>query len=296
MRKSFTIASLAALVSLTLVACGDQQPAQQAQAAVYSSVADCQSQSPDPGLCQAAFAASQANLPRISSKAECEAQFGYGNCETRRDNGQDVFGPMMAGFIVGSMIDNNNNRRYDPVYRDRDGDYFSGGRSMGYRADTYQDHGRTVYRAPRSVTYSNDNASTPVASPAPVVKRAGFGSTGDKQRTASTVVSAPTVASTGYKASAYAPAKKYTSAAPTASKPSNGWGSTTPSYKASNDNSRPAYKSSGSSYKSSTSGGWGSSSSSSSSSGYKSSGSSYKSSSSGGGYKSSSSSSSSRRR
>jgi uncharacterized protein YgiB involved in biofilm formation len=75
---------------------------------VYSSVADCKAEHPGQA-CDTAWQASvgehDSTAPRYTNQQECEAQYGVGHCESRQ--GGQVFMPLMAGFILGQMLNNN---------------------------------------------------------------------------------------------------------------------------------------------------------------------------------------------
>jgi uncharacterized protein YgiB involved in biofilm formation len=309
MRKSILALAAMSVVSLSLAACGQQQP-QQPLSKFDVAVADCMAgmDNPNRDACVQAVSSAQQNAPRYSAKSQCEAQFGYGNCESRSENGQDIYGPLITGMLISQMLNSNNNGW-------RDNNYWRGDNYRTYyRSYSTSNPNFRTYHPPKASSYarsySNDNYA-----PAPTVKRGGFGQTAanksyDKAR--AVPVTASTSASS-YKAS---PASSYNSPATSASSYNTakrgGFGAT-----AANDNSasyktKPtssgwassSYKaapSSSSSYKAPSSSSWGSSSSSSS---YKSpsksssswgssssSSSSYKSSSSSSSYKSSSSSS-----
>jgi uncharacterized protein YgiB involved in biofilm formation len=64
-----------------------------------------------PEACEADYQAAQALHPQVApkylSKAECEADFGSGQCETapqQTSAGGSVFMPMMMGYMMGSML------------------------------------------------------------------------------------------------------------------------------------------------------------------------------------------------
>ncbi len=95
---------------LTLAACGQSPPS---DAKFFSKVEDC---IPVKGesACRESLAKSEqdfvAEAPRFNRQEECEADFGAGNCETRRTGSGSFFMPMMMGYMMG-------NRFNRPVYR-----------------------------------------------------------------------------------------------------------------------------------------------------------------------------------
>jgi uncharacterized protein YgiB involved in biofilm formation len=91
------------LAAVALAGCGRQQDA----ARVYTSVDQCRAEQPAQA-CDAAWQASvgehDATAPKFSDKAQCEAQYGVGHCETRQSDHGGFFMPMMAGFMIGQMM------------------------------------------------------------------------------------------------------------------------------------------------------------------------------------------------
>jgi uncharacterized protein YgiB involved in biofilm formation len=73
---------------------------------VYSSLADCRAEHPTGQICDSAWQASvgehDKTAPRFTQKQQCEAQYGVGHCESREGGG--FFMPMMAGFVIGQML------------------------------------------------------------------------------------------------------------------------------------------------------------------------------------------------
>ncbi|GGK04420.1 DUF1190 domain-containing protein [Luteimonas terricola] len=93
---------------LLLVACA-QQPEVQTSEGLFTSVETCTTETMDPSMCRQAFEHAQvqadAVAPRYASVAECEAEFGEGQCSTRQQAGGGSFvGPMMAGFFLSQMM------------------------------------------------------------------------------------------------------------------------------------------------------------------------------------------------
>lgn len=80
--------------------------------------------------------------PRFDSQALCEEQFGASQCFQRNSGGSSFFTPLLTGFLIGQVLNNNSSRyAYSGLYRDRrdrdggwytpSGAYLSGGN--GYR-------------------------------------------------------------------------------------------------------------------------------------------------------------------
>jgi uncharacterized protein YgiB involved in biofilm formation len=91
------------LAAVALAGCERHQD----QAKVYTSLEECRAEQPAQA-CDTAWQASvgehDATAPKFSDKAQCEAQYGVGHCETRQGGG--FFMPMMAGFMIGRMMNN----------------------------------------------------------------------------------------------------------------------------------------------------------------------------------------------
>ena len=92
---------------LLLVACA-QQPEVQTSEGLFTSVEACAAETMDPSMCRQAFEHAQAQAdavaPRYTSIAECEAEFGQGQCATRQQAGGSFVGPLMAGFVLSQML------------------------------------------------------------------------------------------------------------------------------------------------------------------------------------------------
>jgi|SRR5690554_2878023 len=106
-RSSKTALLLMGSAPLLLVACA-RQPEVQTSEGLFTSVEACATETMDPAMCRQAFEHAQAQAdavaPRYASVAECEAEFGEGQCATRQQAGGSFVGPMMAGFVLSQMI------------------------------------------------------------------------------------------------------------------------------------------------------------------------------------------------
>ena len=187
MRKSKIInLTLATSVSAwALASCSEQAPAPKAvteTAPIFTTVAECVAGGNTEQLCKTSIDQAQAAVPKFSAKAQCEAEYGVGNCESRSSsNGGSWFGPAMAGFFVGQMLSNNGGgysngyeagRRDEerrrgsaaPVIVGRNGALSSNGRSLGVNATR---NASGSYVAPRQATVSRSYTSS--------TSRGGFG-------------------------------------------------------------------------------------------------------------------------
>jgi uncharacterized protein YgiB involved in biofilm formation len=122
MKKSHSIKlALLGSASMALVACGDDTPPDDAQ--FYSDAKACSAVYGDAPCTDAAAKAEETHLeqaPKYAAKADCEAEFGAGNCETRQSaSGGSYFMPLLMGYMMGNMM--GGNRFSQPVYRGRDG-------------------------------------------------------------------------------------------------------------------------------------------------------------------------------
>ncbi len=58
--------------------------------------------------------------PRFDSQQLCEEQFGAAQCQRRSEGGQSFFTPLLTGFLIGQILNNNTSRyTYGGLYRDR---------------------------------------------------------------------------------------------------------------------------------------------------------------------------------
>ncbi|WP_075186905.1 DUF1190 domain-containing protein [Teredinibacter haidensis] len=105
-----------AIAAITLAGCSSKEDVQ-----VVNSVDDCISRTKlSAEQCEAAYQRAlieaERTGPKYTSQRNCESEFGSGQC--RQSNG--VFMPMMAGYMIGSMMSRNDYSRgsiFNPVYR-----------------------------------------------------------------------------------------------------------------------------------------------------------------------------------
>lgn len=181
---------LAGAASLTLAGCDDPSPqaswdpnrGEKVEAFSYKSLAECQvANEVSDEQCATSWAAAQKDdaekAPRYDARATCEEAYGAGNCVPRTENGQSFFGPMLAGFVIGRMLDGGGGYyRGTGMYRrdDRDGGgYYS---TWGGRLGRDYGSGKTVISKtsidPPDVIR---NAPPKVQTRTSVVSRGGFG-------------------------------------------------------------------------------------------------------------------------
>lgn len=112
------------------------------------------------------------NSPRFDGRETCEDVYGAGQCVPRGSQGGGVWGPLIAGFVVGRMLDGG--YRGTGIYRDgRDGGYYT-----GFGGRLYSDYatGRTRIGAngidpPAAIREAPAKVQTRTS----VVSRGGFG-------------------------------------------------------------------------------------------------------------------------
>lgn len=123
------VSSLMASVSFTLAACGapperaavahEGEWDTRAETTSYATVAECaESGTATLAECQAAHDEAAALAPKFSDQADCEEQFGAGQCEQKAEaNGGSVFMPILAGFLLGRMLSGGQRASASPLFR-----------------------------------------------------------------------------------------------------------------------------------------------------------------------------------
>lgn len=109
----------ASLVALT--ACEEPK----VDASIFKSIEQCKI---DPlttsDQCESSFKEAQSQhaavAPKYASEADCQADFGTGKCEVapyKTSSGGSVFMPLMAGYMMGSMLGGRRSMMSQPLYR-----------------------------------------------------------------------------------------------------------------------------------------------------------------------------------
>lgn len=183
---------LAGAASLTLAGCDDPGAGAQAgwdpnrgeqiEAFSYKSLEECKSANEvSDQQCDTSWAAAQKDdqksAPRYEARASCEDVYGAGNCVPRSEQGGgSFFTPLLAGFVIGRMLDGGDSYRGTGLYRRNDdygGGYYS---TWGGRLGRDYGTGRTVITResidPPDVIR---NAPPKVQTRTSVVSRGGFG-------------------------------------------------------------------------------------------------------------------------
>jgi uncharacterized protein YgiB involved in biofilm formation len=192
--RHLVLTPLMALAAVNLTACGDQSPSdavtwddsfteasdETVPALTYASADACKTADEVPDAdCDTAWVTAQqdhaANAPRYGDKADCEAEYGVGKCETRTSSGGgSFFMPFLTGMIVGQMMNPGGGAYYrgTGLYRDRYGRLSTPYAAGGLYRDPVS--GRT--QVPRSSIEPPTAArqAPPAASRSRVVSRGGF--------------------------------------------------------------------------------------------------------------------------
>lgn len=110
MKRSKKAALILMVPATTFLLAGCSEEPEQAM--VFNGPSECSSGGfSSPEACLADYKAAQALHPQVApkylSKAECETDFGSGQCETAPQQttaGGSVFMPMMMGYMMGQML------------------------------------------------------------------------------------------------------------------------------------------------------------------------------------------------
>ncbi|PXA90428.1 hypothetical protein DMC25_05895 [Caulobacter sp. D4A] len=195
-RKRSSAVALTGLMAgsaFTLVACDDPGSATQwgdppaavsgkkVDASSFANLDECKASGDfTADQCQTAYdeaqKASAENAPKFSDQQSCEERYGVDQCVPRSqaNGGGSFFTPLLTGFIIGQALENMGNRGYRgaPMYRDRDGTYYSG---SGYPVSRDYLTGRSRVRTDSFDAPSRYEAPTRVQSRSSVISRGGFG-------------------------------------------------------------------------------------------------------------------------
>jgi uncharacterized protein YgiB involved in biofilm formation len=155
-----------AIAALSLAACTAKE-----EVKVVASVDDCKSNtSLTVEQCEAAYAKAVAEAertgPKYRARADCEAEFGYQRCQQSHRGG--LFMPLMAGFMVGNLLNNNRGYSYNPVYQYRSGSSYSNNRLMTADGSVIGSPGKSSYSVNPSTLKSKPSVTR-------TVSRGGFG-------------------------------------------------------------------------------------------------------------------------
>lgn len=191
--SAMALTSLMAGSAFTLAACddpgsatqwGDNPPAaasgKNVDASSFASLDECKASGDfTADQCQTAYdeaqKASAENAPKFSDQQSCEERYGVDQCVPRSqaNGGGSFFTPLLTGFIIGQALNNmGGGYRGAPMYRDRDGTYYSG---SGYPVSRDYLSGRSRVRQDSFDAPSRYEAPARVQSRSSVISRGGFG-------------------------------------------------------------------------------------------------------------------------
>ncbi|HEY9217312.1 MAG TPA: DUF1190 domain-containing protein [Phenylobacterium sp.] len=181
---------LAGAASMSVAACDDAPQsidwdtgkAEQVEALSYASLDACKAADDVPDAeCETSYQAAlkdDANAPRFTDTKSCEDIYGQGQCVPRGYGGSSFFTPLLAGFVIGRMLDGGGSPYYrgTGLYR-RDGYYGGGGYATGWGGTLDRDYrtGRTVIARDALEAPTRVRTPTKVQSRTSVVSRGGFG-------------------------------------------------------------------------------------------------------------------------
>lgn len=158
--------ALALSVSMALVGCGSDT------GKIYKTVSECAADNPgNTSLCETAYQNSlneaERSGPKYKTKSDCSSDFDRSQCVSH-SNGS-WFAPMMAGFMIGNLLDQRRGYAYQPIYTS----YRYGSPLYGtWHSTDGMSYGSTSYRTVS--TNSNTFKSKPAVSR--TISRGGFGS------------------------------------------------------------------------------------------------------------------------
>jgi len=153
-----------------LTSCSSQE-----EVKVVSSVEECASKTELTLVeCEAAYQKAQAEAertgPKYNSSAQCESEFGSGQCRQTRSGG--FFMPMMSGFMIGQMLSGPSSYGgsvYNPVYRYNRPNSSQHNRIMTADGTVIGKPGGSSYRVSKSAMKAKPSVTR-------TVSRGGFGS------------------------------------------------------------------------------------------------------------------------
>ncbi|MGB1239576.1 MAG: DUF1190 domain-containing protein [Pseudomonadales bacterium] len=173
--RSFAFKPIAVAVAAgTLAGCSDDS----SDARIYVNVEDCISTHPEQreacevGYQQALQEAIKSG-PKYRSMADCAADFGDDNCqELFVNDNQSIFMPLMAGYILGEIVDEAfDRRRSAPLYTSYSR------RSPAYRQWTSTSGVLYGSRSSKGTVKVTKDAFKPKPAVKRTISRGGFGST-----------------------------------------------------------------------------------------------------------------------
>ncbi|MFT2090433.1 DUF1190 family protein [Paraglaciecola sp. 2405UD69-4] len=169
MRKGFCVKPLAlGIAAIFLSSCGEQQ-----KATVYTDVDDCTNANPEAAeQCEAAYQQAMQEAertgPKYNTQSDCEAEFGYNQCNYVQNSSGSFFMPFMAGYMLSNLL---SPRGYysQPMFT-------SYSRYSPYRNRWMGADGRDFGDYRRRTMNVNESVFKPKPTVNKTIKRGGFGS------------------------------------------------------------------------------------------------------------------------
>lgn len=178
MRRSRRIATLAlgGACLLSLTACDDKPKSDK----VYGSVVECVADGKDETACRQALEEAgqvhEKDAPRFAARASCEETYGVGNCVPAQSGG-GWFMPAVTGFMMGRMLGGSPLAGATPVYRDRYGYSYAGGRPLPDLAQR-RDGTQAGSGGTSAGSFRGGGSTATKPSGTSTTQRGGFGSVG----------------------------------------------------------------------------------------------------------------------
>lgn len=177
-RVVLTTLTAAGVVAVQACGSADWSEEPSVETMPFASVAECTAAGQVPASeCQTAYSQALANheqaAPRFESQSLCEEEFGAGQCQPRLAGNTSFWMPVLAGFMVGRMLDRDDRHhyRYGGLYRSRRyNTWYTGGPNGGALHNT-----GSGWRAGASA-FDRPVSSPPVRSRSSTASRGGFGS------------------------------------------------------------------------------------------------------------------------
>lgn len=182
-KRSRTVAlTILGAASFALAGCREEE----VEAQAFPDLNACLAAAGDGGLfsadeCRQSFTEAEQlhveSAPRYDSLQVCEEQHGVGNCgsEASQTGGGmgGIFMPLLAGYLIGSMLGGGGLSRSQPMYRTPQGGYTNAARTSTFSSNT----GRAALNSSQFARPAA-TAGQPPMSRATAASRGGIGSTG----------------------------------------------------------------------------------------------------------------------
>ncbi len=181
-KRSRTVAlTILGAASFAIAGCREEQ----VEAQAFPDLNACLAAADQGGLltadeCRQSFAEAEQlhveSAPRYDSLQVCEEQHGVGNCgsEAQQTNGGSggIFMPLLAGYLIGSMLGGGGLSRSQPMYRTPQGGYTNAARTSTFSSNT----GRAALTSSQFARPAATVGQPPMTR-ATAASRGGFGST-----------------------------------------------------------------------------------------------------------------------